>query len=473
MIGPVRPSARSSQQRAGAVVTLVSALGAAQSVAIVTQIGGTGDAVGGSIFGAGPTAQIVLGLLSTVFLAVAITVTSVVVTGSAEVVLTGQVRDIALRRLLGSPASAEQSRATRAILRHAVTGMAWGTVAGYAVSLVVLSAGLSTSGQLHVTAGTLVPSPLVIIGLAAQLIATRGAVRRGMRGVVNVQPIEALRRSADADTAVTATLAVASLWAKAALWGGVTVLGLAVLVSTRSPFAMLPAVTGGVLSFIGLVSHGDRFVPRLLDGVSRALPRTLGVTFARRSLLRHPARTSRAVLAVSATVTLVATFSVGIASFERAVQEHYDGSAVQGLAADVLSAVVSVVVVLTGFLALTAAIALGNAVSFSARLRRRDIALLRVLGQSERHSRAGILAQSLLLSLTAAVLGLGLGTIYGWIGAQSVFGVKAPGHVVTPVLPWPLLAGTAAATGLLTLAASLAPIRASLRQPPIRAFLTP
>lgn len=71
------------------------------------------------------------------------------------------------------------------------------------------------------------------------------------------------------------------------------------------------------------------------------------------------------------------------------------------------------------------------------------------------------------------MLGLGLGTVYGWIGAQSIFGTEVPGHVVTPVLPWPLLAGTAAATGLLTLAASLAPIRASLRQPPIRAFLAP
>jgi hypothetical protein len=40
-------------------------------------------------------------------------------------------------------------------------------------------------------------------------------------------------------------------------------------------------------------------------------------------------------------------------------------------------------------------------------------------------------------------------------------------------VPWPLLAGTAAATGLLTLAASLVPIRAFLRQPPIRAFLKP
>jgi putative ABC transport system permease protein len=208
----------------------------------------------------------------------------------------------------------------------------------------------------------------------------------------------------------------------------------------------------------------------LLDGVSRVLPRTLGVTFARRSLLRHPARTSRAVLAVSGTVTLVATFSVGIASFGKAVQEHYDGSALQGPATGVLSSVVSVVFVLTGFLALTAAIALANAVSFSARRRRRDIALLRILGQSERDSRAGIFAQSLLLSLTAAVLGLGLGTVYG---AQSIFGTEVPGHVVTPVLPWPLLAGTAAATGLLTLAASLAPIRASLRQPPIRAFLAP
>ena len=235
---------------------------------------------------------------------------------------------------------------------------------------------------------------------------------------------------------------------------------------------MLPAVAGGVVSFLGLVSCAHRFVPRLVALVTTVLPGTLSITLAGRTLVRNPVRTSRAVLGVAATVALVTTFAVGIASFESAVETHYDGSAVQGLAQDVLDAVVSVVLVLTGFLAVTAAVALGNAVAFGAWTRRRDTALLRVLGRSDRQTRNGILAEGLVLSLTATLLGLALGMAYGWVGAQSVFGVEAPGHLVPPVVPWPLLVAAAAASRVLAVVAAIVPVRAALRLPPIRAYLS-
>lgn len=453
------------------VVALVSGLGAAQGVAIVTQIGATGDAVGASPFGAGPTAQLVVAVLSSVFLVVAITVTAVVVSGAAEVVLTGRLREIALRRLLGASAADERRRAARDLLRPALLGMAVGAALGYAASVAVLESGLGSSAVLHVTAGDLAPSPLVVPALVAQLLATRLAVRRGTRGVLAVRPVEALRQSGDTDAAVRMTLAVPPRASAATLAAGVVLLGTALAASPRTPLAVLPAVAGGTLSFVGLVSYGHRVVPPVLAAVGRFLPRTLALTLARRSLLRHPVRSSRAVLGVAAAVTVVTTFAVGIAGFQRAVHEHYEGAPSAGLAADVLHAVVTVVLVLTAFLGVTAAVALGNAVSFGAWLRRRDTALLRVIGQSARGTRATVLGQSLLLSLTAVLLGLALGTAYGWIGAQCLFGVEADGHLVTPVLPLPVLAGTVAAAGVLTLAASVLPIRAGLRQAPIRAYL--
>jgi putative ABC transport system permease protein len=109
-------------------------------------------------------------------------------------------------------------------------------------------------------------------------------------------------------------------------------------------------------------------------------------------------------------------------------------------------------------------------VAFGAWLRRRDTALLRILGQSSRGTRATMLAQSALITLTATVVGVVLGTAYGWIGAQSVFGVEARGAMVVPVVPVLLLAGLGVAAAVLTVLASLVPIRASLRLPPITAY---
>ncbi|SHF55388.1 putative ABC transport system permease protein [Jatrophihabitans endophyticus] len=458
-------------RRAAGVVTAVSALGAAQGVAIVMQIGATGDAVGAGMFGAGATAQLVLGILTVVFLTVAVTVTAVVVAGATEVVLTGQLREIALRRLLGAAARDERDRVRRAVMRRAVVGVAGGAVLGYGVSAAVLAFGVTQSREFRIGAAAFVPSPLLLVALGAQLVVTRGAVRRGTAVVLTVAPVAALRLSAEADAAVTATLAVPRRAAAAVLGAGVTLLAFAVAASTQTPLAMVPAVVGGVVTFVGLVSQAHRFVPGLLAGLARVLPRGVALELARRTLLRHPLRTSRAVLGIAAAVTLVTTFAVGIASFQAAVAEHYEGSAVAGLAHDVLTAVVSVVLVLTVFLVTTATIALGNAMWFGGWTRRRETALRRVLGQPGRATRAGVLAESLLLTLTATVLGLVVGLAFGWVGAQSVFGVEAEGHLVVPVVPPVLVAGAVAGVGLLAAIAAVAPTRAALRLPPIRAYL--
>ena len=450
----------------------MSGLGAAQAVAIVTQIGAIGDAVGGSSFGAGPTAHVVLGILSIVFLTVAATVTSVVVSGATEVVLTGQVREIALRRLLGAPAAAERRRVARTFLRLAGIGTAIGAVAGYALSLAVIGIGIGTSAELQLTAASFVPSPLILLALGIQLAVTRAAIRRGTAAVMQIAPVSALRAAADADRAVPLTLAVAPRASGGVLGAGLGFLAFAIVASRQTPLAMLPAVVGGVLTFIGVVSYGPRFVPPLVAVLASALPRRLSVTLAARSLVRHPARTSRAVVGVAGTVAVVTTFVVGIASFDSAVSKHYEGSAVQGIAHDVLTVVVSVIGVLTVFLALTAVVALGNAVSFNSHLRRRDIALMRILGQPDRQSRAVVMMQSVLLALSAGVLGLALGTAFGWIGAQSVFGVEARGHVVTPVVPLALLGGVTVATGVVAMLAALRPLRAATSLPPIQAYLT-
>ncbi|GAB2477535.1 FtsX-like permease family protein [Jatrophihabitans fulvus] len=459
-------------RRASWVVLSTSALGAAQSAAIVTQVGAVGDAVGGTVFAAGPMAAIVLTLLSGVFVAVAMTVTAVAVTGATEIVLVGRLREIALRRLLGASAADERDRVVRSVLRRALAGMVAGAVVGHLVSIVVLAATVGPSDGLQLSGAAYLPSPLLLIALLGQYAATHAAVRRGARGVLLVRPAEALRRSGDADAAVARTLAVPPRASAGVLGLGLALLIAAVLVSRSTPLAMLPALAGGIVTFVGVVSYGPRIVPRLASGTALLLPRTPGFVQARRAMVRHPERSSRAVLGVAAAVAVVTTFVVGVSCFDAAVAAHYEGSAFQGLATDVRDTVVRVVLVLACCLGLTAAVALGNAIGFETWARRRETALFRILGRTGRQTRTVVLAHSVLVGTTATVLGVVLGLGFGWAGAQSVGGTLTAAPVPF-VVPWPVLAATALVVGAITVLAAALPVRDAVRLPPMRAYLAP
>ncbi len=128
--------------------------------------------------------------------------------------------------------------------------------------------------------------------------------------------------------------------------------------------------------------------------------------------------------------------------------------------------------VLTGLLAVTVLIAVvgvANTLSLSVVERTRESALLRALGLTRRQLRGTLAAEGVLLAGAGTVLGLALGSFYGWLGAASVLGAVTDGGVLLdlPVGRLLLVVLGAVAAGLL---ASVLPGRRAARSAPVAAL---
>ena len=82
-----------------------------------------------------------------------------------------------------------------------------------------------------------------------------------------------------------------------------------------------------------------------------------------------------------------------------------------------------------------------------------------------------ILAESAQLTMAAVILGLVLGTFYGWVGAQSLLGTMngLPGFV-PPAIPVLLLVIVAVAALALIVIASITPSRRATKILPVEAL---
>jgi len=127
--------------------------------------------------------------------------------------------------------------------------------------------------------------------------------------------------------------------------------------------------------------------------------------------------------------------------------------------------------VLVGFSALIAAVGMVNNLSLSVLQRTRELGLLRALGFTGRQVRAMIVAESAQLTLASVVVGLALGSFYGWAGAQSLLGsINGSPGIVPPGMPLPFLAGVVVLAGVLTITASVGPSRRATRIVPVAAL---
>jgi putative ABC transport system permease protein len=127
--------------------------------------------------------------------------------------------------------------------------------------------------------------------------------------------------------------------------------------------------------------------------------------------------------------------------------------------------------ILTGFSALIAAIGMVNNLSLSVLQRTRELGLLRALGFTAAQVRRMILAESAQLTLAATLVGLVLGVVYGWAGAQSLLGgIQETPRLVVPTVPFVLIGVVVVAAGVLTLAASIVPSRRATRVAPVAAL---
>ncbi len=448
--------------------------------------------------GVGPGAFAVLTLLRVTFLIIALVVSTVVTTNAYGIVAAGQARTIALRRLLGASAAAERRRLVREAMRQAVpvSLLAAAVSALLCLPLVnaVLAGGKTPGASLGDLAGSL---PAVAVGLLAHLACVRWAVTRGYAPVLAQGPVVALRvaddpghLSAGASTAGVSTAGVGTAGSgtggsghagpgetgrrRAARWirvctglaAGIGALALAAAVVT--PYAVLPGVVAGAFAAAALLGSADRVVSGLVRGLTRFAKAGGDLDIAGRRIRQNAARSSRAALAVAAGVCVVTMLAVASATALSAAEGYF--AAASGLVSQIDDIVVAGGVMIS-MTALTSALGVITTVSHGLRLRHREIALLRVLGQTPRQTRRMIRAEAGLLSGGAVLLGLGLGVAYGWFGAQLLLSEASHRPVLLPVVPAPVLLAAAAAAAALTWLASAWPARQALRRTPIRAYL--
>ncbi|MFY0408519.1 FtsX-like permease family protein [Solicola sp. PLA-1-18] len=133
--------------------------------------------------------------------------------------------------------------------------------------------------------------------------------------------------------------------------------------------------------------------------------------------------------------------------------------------AEVLGVLDTMLQVTVGLLAVSVLIALvgvGNTMSLSVLERLRETSLLRALGLERRRLRRTIGLESLLMSVVATVLGVGLGVLYAWCGVRAV----SAGVLGGVTLPWAQLLGIVAVAALAGLVASVLPARRAARVSP-------
>lgn len=450
---------------------LVATLSAAFGVALLQVTGVLAVAIGADpVTGASGTVSLMLAIVAWVFIAIAIYVGSIVTVNTFATIVAGRSRTIALMRLIGSSASQQR----RAVAREGLLVGVLGAIAGAA-----LGTGLAVAlERAAVWAGWLpeLPHDWADIGMVAPLVAvvlsTWLSAWVGSRRVLTVTPLEAIGGSQPRSTDELRARPARNAIAITLIVLGTVILVFSMLLGLVTPLAVLVGVVGGMLSFTGIVLAAHLIMPPALRLVGRMLGRGPASRLAAANAVRYPERAARTTIGVVIGVTLVTMFGVTTASFRVLIAEAsanqpevYDGT---GAMLDSVTAVFSVLI---GVSALIAAVGLVNALSLSVMQRTRELGLLRALGFSRAQLRRMILAESVQLTATAVLVGLVLGTFYGWAGAQSLLGSATgmPG-IVAPGVPWVVIAVVVGAAALLTVIATIAPARRATRVTPITAL---
>ena len=203
-----------------------------------------------------------------------------------------------------------------------------------------------------------------------------------------------------------------------AFGGALLVLGM--LIGLVNPVGVLVGVVGGLFSFTGVVLGSQLVMPVALRITGRMFGRSAPARLAAENAVRFPERSSRATIGLVIGVTLVTMFAVCVESYQVIIREAQKAQpgVYQGVE-QTLAATVVVFSALMGFSALIASVGMVNNLSVSVLQRTRELGLLRALGFTARQVRTMILAESAQLTVAATLLGLVLGTSYGWAVAPS------------------------------------------------------
>ncbi|TQL47841.1 putative ABC transport system permease protein [Homoserinimonas aerilata] len=414
--------------------------------------------------------QVALAMVAGVFIVIAVYVGSIVTANTFATIIAGRTRTIALMRLIGSSSAAlRRSVATEGLL-VGIFGAIAGTLLGLLISIAGLSAMVTSGFVPRLDYGTV--DPLVVLPMVFVVLTTWWASWVGSKKVLAVTPIQATGAAQEPSREESMRRPVRNAMAGVLFFGGLVVLAAGVAIGMVSPLGFLVSFVGGMASFSGVVAGAHLVIPRLLAVSGRLLGSSSSARLAAQNGIRYPERSARTTIGLVIGVTLVTTFAVAAQGYLDMIRAAQVNEPESYQAVDsILLVTVGVFSVLIGFSALIAAIGMINNLSLSVLQRSRELGLLRALGFTARQVRAMIIAESVQLTVTGVGLGLILGVVYGWAGAQSLLGAiyGSPG-LVAPSVPWLLLVVLVVGAGLLTLAAAQAPARRATRVSPVQAL---
>jgi putative ABC transport system permease protein len=449
------------------VSTLSSAFGVGllETTSVLAQVISADDVTGSS-----PTVGVFLQIVASIFIVIAVYVGALVTANTFATIIAGRTRTIALYRLIGSSASDQRRAVAREGLAVGVVGSGLGALIGTAITVISISASI-VSGLVPAASYDFV-GPEIAFPIVTVVLTTWLASWVGSRRVLQVSPIQAtgcaVERSPDEARGSRVRNIVAIVFFA---FGGI-LLVLGMLLGLVSPAGVVVGVLGGLFSFTGFVLGAQLVMPFALRLTGRMFGRSAPARLAAENAVRYPERSSRTTIGLVIGVTLVTMFAVCVESYQviiteaqKAMPDRYQG------VDQTLTVTVVVFSVLMGFSALIAAVGMVNNLSMSVLQRTRELGLLRALGFTARQVRTMILAESAQLTIAAVLVGLVLGTFYGWAGAQSLLGsISGSPGLVLPAIPLGLLAIVSGGAAVLTLVASVAPSRRATRIAPVAAL---
>lgn len=254
------------------------------------------------------------------FAGVALVVSALVVSNTFAVLVAQRTRELALLRCLGAGRSQIRGSVLLEALLVGAVSSAAGVLAGAGLMSALIAWAKSQPDRAFATLS--IPPSAILTGLAVGMLLTVIAALVPARAATAVAPLAALR-PADPAALGNPKGRLRLVGGLLALLGGAAALGLGAWSNQ-----LLIALSGGALSFLGVLLCATLFVPQLVAFAGR-LAASSGVPgqLAARNAVRNPGRTSVTAAALLIGVTLVALMMTGASSarlaFDQVLAQNY------------------------------------------------------------------------------------------------------------------------------------------------------
>ncbi|PNW10159.1 peptide ABC transporter permease [Microbacterium testaceum] len=414
----------------------------------------------------------VVAILSTLLVGVAMFVAAIVTTNTFATIVAGRTRQIALMRLIGASARSERARVARQGLVVGAVGAVIGLGGGTAVAAVLLPVARTVWG---IDVGYALVQPMLAAPAVIVTLTTWAAAWAGSRRVLEVTPLQAISGATERNRNEAVGGRGRRIAAGILFVGGTLVLAAGITLGLLSPLGVVVAFVGGIFSFTGLSLGAAVIMPPLLRVTGRLFGRSAEARLAAENALRYPERSSRMAIGVVMGVTLVTMFAVASQSAREVLITSGGGEPPEELLS-LMDTFAAIMMSLVAVSAVIAAVGLVNLLTLGVIQRRRELGLLRTLGFAAPQIRRMVLLEAAHLTVTSVALGLVLGVVYGWAGAQSLLGsigvppLFSSPTLILPSIPWATVAIVALATALLTAVAAVTPTRLATAVSPIDAL---